>query len=222
MAAEIYKGGIKFFSTGVRFTKNAGIMVFNGAPVNGASGTGVGKFGKGTIGIDYTNGVLYLNTGTKASPTWVGIAVLGGSGGQTSAILQVSPANPTATASATYVMMGLGAAASPALITPNFSTRIMVEVSGNIVATNGQTATIQLVTGIGAPPANAAATPGGGTAVGNQPTFTALTGALTEQFSLQAIVTGMTVGVANWIDVQMKSSSGNVSITNLSVTANEI
>lgn len=220
MAAEIYKGGIKFFSTGVRFTKNAGVMVFNGAPTNGASGTGVGKFGKGTIGIDYTNGVLYFNTGTKASPTWVGIAVLGGSGSQTSAILQVSPANPTATSSATYVMMGLGAAASPAVITPNFSTRLLVEVSGNITATNGQTATLQLVQGTGAAPANAAAPTG--TAVGNQPTFTALTGALTGTFSVQAIITGLTPAVANWLDIQLKSSSGAVSITNLSVTANEI
>jgi hypothetical protein len=222
MAAEIYKGGIKFFSTGVRFTKNAGVMSFSGTPTNGAAGTGVGKFGKGTIGIDYTNGVLYFNTGTKASPTWVGIAILGGSGGQTTAILQVSPANPTATSSATYVMMGLGAAASPALITPNFSTRLLIEVSGNITATNAQTATLQLVTGVGAPPANAAATPGGGTAVGNQPTFTGLTGALTGTFSVQAIVSGATPLVANWIDIQLKSSSGAVSITNLSVTANEI
>lgn len=220
MAAEIYKGGIKFFSTGVRFTKNAGVMVFSGVPTNGASGTGVGKFGKGTIGIDYTNGVLYFNTGTKASPTWVGIAVLGGSGGQTSAVLQVSPANPTQTASATYVMMGLGAAASPALITPNFSTRIIVEISGNVTATNGNTATLQLSTGTGAAPANAAAVTG--TQVGNQPTFTALTGALTGSFSVQAIITGLTPGVQSWLDVALKSSSGNVSITNLSVTANEV
>lgn len=44
--------------------------VFQGTPVNGASGTGVGELDKGALVIDVTNGLLYINTGTSASPTW--------------------------------------------------------------------------------------------------------------------------------------------------------
>lgn len=45
-----------------------------GAPTDGTSGTGAGKFGKGSLVIDYTNGQLYINTNTKASPTWTKLA----------------------------------------------------------------------------------------------------------------------------------------------------
>lgn len=42
----------------------------DGAPVDGVSGTGAGFAGKGSQYTDYTNANLYLNAGTKASPTW--------------------------------------------------------------------------------------------------------------------------------------------------------
>lgn len=42
----------------------------SGAPTNGASGTGNGFAAKGSRYTDYANGKLYINTGTKASPTW--------------------------------------------------------------------------------------------------------------------------------------------------------
>jgi len=43
-----------------------------GAPTDGASGTGAGKAGPGSLYMDATatTGKLYINTGTKASPTW--------------------------------------------------------------------------------------------------------------------------------------------------------
>lgn len=44
-----------------------------GAPSDGTSGTGAGKCGPGSECRDYTNGVAYINTNTKASPTWVKI-----------------------------------------------------------------------------------------------------------------------------------------------------
>lgn len=56
--AGIYIGG------DVLLFRNAGV------PVNGTSGTGVGKAGNGSLCSDYTNGKLYINTGTMASPTW--------------------------------------------------------------------------------------------------------------------------------------------------------
>ena len=47
-----------------------GPLSFAGAPVNGTSGTLAGKAEKGAQLSDTVNGKLYINTGTKASPTW--------------------------------------------------------------------------------------------------------------------------------------------------------
>ncbi len=41
-----------------------------GAPTDGASGTGAGKAGIGSLYVNITNGDHYRNTGTQASPTW--------------------------------------------------------------------------------------------------------------------------------------------------------
>ena len=51
---------------------NTDVVFFGnaGTPTNGTSGTGVGFAGPGSLCSDYTNAVLYINTGTKASPTW--------------------------------------------------------------------------------------------------------------------------------------------------------
>src|SRR4051812_36164846 len=45
-------------------------LVGSGAPTNGTSGTAVGLAGPGSTYTDYTNSLVYVNTGTKASPTW--------------------------------------------------------------------------------------------------------------------------------------------------------
>lgn len=41
-----------------------------GTPTDGTSGTGAGVTGPGSICIDTTNTLHYINTGTLASPTW--------------------------------------------------------------------------------------------------------------------------------------------------------
>lgn len=46
------------------------IITNAGAPTNGTSGTFAGMAGKGCLLIDTTNAKLYINTNTKASPTW--------------------------------------------------------------------------------------------------------------------------------------------------------
>jgi 6-phosphogluconate dehydrogenase len=46
------------------------VMVNAGVPSDGTTGTGAGRAGKGSLCIDSTNGTLYQNTNTKASPTW--------------------------------------------------------------------------------------------------------------------------------------------------------
>jgi hypothetical protein len=56
------------------------IVTNAGTPTSGTSGTGVGITGPGSILFDTTNKVAYLNTNTKASPTWTLIAQSGGAG----------------------------------------------------------------------------------------------------------------------------------------------
>lgn len=51
-----------------------------GAPTNGTSGTYAGSCRKGSLLIDTTNGNLYVNTNTAASPTWTGIPSAVGAG----------------------------------------------------------------------------------------------------------------------------------------------
>jgi hypothetical protein len=43
-------------------------VVNAGAPTNGTTGNGF--CGKGTLLIDVTNGILYINTGTKSATVW--------------------------------------------------------------------------------------------------------------------------------------------------------
>lgn len=44
-----------------------------GAPVNGTTFDNIAE--KGALLIDTTNGVLYINTGTKADSTWVKVGM---------------------------------------------------------------------------------------------------------------------------------------------------
>lgn len=47
-----------------------GIVLTDGAPTSGTSGSFAGHAGIGCLLIDKVNGKLYINTNTKASPTW--------------------------------------------------------------------------------------------------------------------------------------------------------
>lgn len=82
--------------------REVAIFVFDGAPVSGTSGTFAGKAGKGSLVIDYTNGTLYQNAGTKLSPTWTPV----GSGG---ADIPLSGITPSAAASR---LLGRGSASA--------------------------------------------------------------------------------------------------------------
>ncbi|MEA3225524.1 MAG: hypothetical protein U9Q07_06200 [Planctomycetota bacterium] len=45
-------------------------MAGDGSPTDGTSGTGAGVAAPGCRYTDYTNAIDYINTNTKASPTW--------------------------------------------------------------------------------------------------------------------------------------------------------
>lgn len=74
MAAPIYVGGVPYFKPGVRFANDIVQSTGSAAPTNGTSGTGAGVSGPGSV-YYRTNGSVYVNTNTKASPTWVSLGV---------------------------------------------------------------------------------------------------------------------------------------------------
>lgn len=50
------------------------LMTGNGAPTDGAAGTGAKLAAPASFYFDYTNGNAYINTGTKAEPSWKAIS----------------------------------------------------------------------------------------------------------------------------------------------------
>jgi len=62
------KGGV-MADSGVYLGNDIWAFSITGAPSNGASGTGAGITGPGSICAS-TTGQSYTNTNTKASPTW--------------------------------------------------------------------------------------------------------------------------------------------------------
>ena len=70
-AASATKGAVEA-KAGVMF--GDGLWLFSGsaAPTDGTSGTGAGWAGPGSIYVrgSTTNSKAYINTNTKASPTW--------------------------------------------------------------------------------------------------------------------------------------------------------
>lgn len=83
------------------FRQNAENDIFHvsglGAPTNGTSGTGVGLLGPTSTYRDATNGIFYMNLGTKLSPFWqILFPSLSGNGGDLSLRMRVTTANVNA------------------------------------------------------------------------------------------------------------------------------
>ena len=129
---------------------------------------------------------------------------------------QSTPANPTGTSSATQVMMGLAGS-----ITPTKSGKVLIIISGALQNTGGATTnTVQIRYGTGTAPANGAAATGttAGAALQSAPT----NGSGPEAFSINAIVSGLTLSTAHWIDVGLAASAGTGSIRTISISAVEV
>lgn len=146
--------------------------------------------------------------------------------------VQVAPADLGALTNVAYRTWGLGAAATPFVVTPAITGRYLVVVTGDIViGTTASTATVQLRQGTGAIGAHDAAD--SGTAIGGQVSVTLLTGALTSPFALVFIATGLAVPTFNsqgqttastpvWFDVAVKVSAGTVQLTSVNCSAIEL
>jgi hypothetical protein len=131
---------------------------------------------------------------------------------------------PVATISLSLVQMGLAQS-----ITPLSSGNVLVIISGNVENTTpGDGAQYQISFGTGIAPANGV--PATGTTAGEAQTLTSVTvtgggvaSAMITAFTLTAILTGLTVGVAAWVDVQLKcTGGGSANIFNVEIELVEL
>lgn len=67
---QVTKGAVLFKFACIDPEASAWLFSTAGAPTDGTSGDGATWAGKGSLAVDTTNGKLYINTGTKSSPTW--------------------------------------------------------------------------------------------------------------------------------------------------------
>lgn len=142
------------------------------------------------------------------------------------ATAQAQPSNKTAPASTSvFAMQGLAGA-----ITPTRSGKVLITVSGTVIAPTGTTVdngiAYQISYGTGTAPVNAAALTG--TQVGTVQTSTqavASTAAadVNVPFSTSVVVTGLTLSTAYWIDLAAKSITtvSQMGLANVSVSAVE-
>lgn len=134
------------------------------------------------------------------------------------ATAQSTPSDPTGTTDTTGKMMGCAVA-----ITPRKSGKIAISVSGDIGNdTAADAAKCKIYYGTGTAPTNGAAPTG--TAVGNMATTTGLTALVTRfPFHCNAVVTGLTVGTAYWVDLLVAAiTGGTATAKNLSVSIIEL
>jgi len=133
---------------------------------------------------------------------------------------QSTPADQNGISSTTGLMVGLAGS-----ITPAYSGKIMIIISGDIKnSTNGDGGKIQIRYGTGTAPANQGTVTG--TAAGGFVNFNNAnpsTANIQAPWSLNAIVSGLTVGTAYWVDVDLAAiTGGTVSIKNVSISIVEL
>jgi hypothetical protein len=131
-------------------------------------------------------------------------------------ILGATPANPAGTTSTIPVMMGLSIS-----FTPLYSGRVKIIISGeasNNTAVDGFI--VNAAYGTGAAPANGNAATG--TTIGNSVSGASAVANALLPFSIVAVVTGLTVGTAIWVDLRLAAvTGGTASVSNLSVIVEE-
>jgi hypothetical protein len=136
-------------------------------------------------------------------------------------VAQSSPANPTGTTDLTGKMMGLAGS-----ITPAQTGRVMIIVTGNLsnsTAAAGDGAKTQIRYGTGSAPANAGALTG--TTAGSLISMLLERATASDPFPfcVAAVVTGLTIGTAYWIDLSLAAiAAGTAILTNLSISVVEI
>lgn len=133
------------------------------------------------------------------------------------AILQETPENPTATASAEYVMMGLAAE-----LTPIRSGNVMVIISGDVSSSVDDGACqLAICAGLGVAPSNGEAF--AGTQQGAAPVLFIKQADERLPFTCNAVVTGLPLNTPAWIDLTLQTFNGGFSsLQNISISAVEL
>jgi hypothetical protein len=145
----------------------------------------------------------------------------------TGAVVQSTPAGPTAPTATSFTMAGLGGS-----ITPTKSGKIQITISGVIIDSGGSLLAnvglaCQISHGTGAAPlSNAGLT---GTQDGTQQKYTAATpptaaANVNVPFSITAVVTGLTINTSYWIDLAQKALvlTSQYQVSNVSISAIEL
>lgn len=138
------------------------------------------------------------------------------------ALTTAQPVDQTGNATATLLMNGLGSAAAPATITPTSTGRVVFTVTGDLTnSTILDGVTYKLVYGTGSAPANGAAA--SGTAISATRSVAVAVAAQKQGFSVTGSATGLALATAVWYDLQIANvSGGTASVSNITVSANEI
>lgn len=137
----------------------------------------------------------------------------------TSASLHAEPANPGGSSNTTGVMMGLGATCK---VTPATSGRVRFTITGNV--TNNNASKISTVAGrygTGTAPSGGAALTG--TLFARGVTYINPTGTYTAPFSIEGIISGLSVATQVWFDASLATNDAGTtsSISNLTCLAQE-
>jgi hypothetical protein len=139
----------------------------------------------------------------------------------TTPLYQATPADPAGTTNTTGVMLGLGAS-----ITPQFSGRLMVFISGNLTnstGTAGNGAKVQIRYGTGSAPAAGAALTGTAQGSTQQSVLERAVANDLQTFCLQTAITGLSVSTPVWFDLSIAAvAAGTALAKSLNVSAMEI
>lgn len=128
---------------------------------------------------------------------------------------QSTPSDPTGNGNSAYKMMGLAGS-----ITPSSSGRILLIISGDgQVGSSAAGGNIKLKYGTSTAPTNGATETG--TTAGGILNYRNSAAAQVFPYSQQAVITGLTVGTAYWLDEALISSAGTASLKDISISAIE-
>lgn len=122
---------------------------------------------------------------------------------------------PAATTNTTGVMMGLAGS-----ISPKTTGTVLFIVSGSVTNSSNVNSIVQLRYGGGTAPSNGAALTG--TAIGGNVTAHISAASNQYPFSLNAIVTGLSIVSTYWADISLQAQSNAASVSNLSMSLIEL
>lgn len=191
--------------TGIYFLYDA--LLSLGTP-NGTGWASIGTskvYGHATLinnGISPTGGIALDPSGVNC------VSLTAACASQSASTGVANAGSPTGNSTIAAKMMGLG---STCAITPLQSGKVLISFNFTHANAAVTTDTLQTMRGTGTAPANGVASTG--TAVGNARLLFEPSGTANMQHSLSYLVTGLTVGTAEWFDFALTSGSNTNSAT---------